>query len=347
MNDQTRKFMLDSFSGAMSRVRWFLITNLILSMALLLHVYMTHWSEHYSLLIDTVLDRGRDHKTKAVSLFLDESKFQRRIEEQVQTDPASAARHVDNYLDFLRTQNELRGLTIGRRTVPLLGIEVPATDFMFLLYFPIALLSTGTWLAVRLADSSSARILEVDSSLKSVLSTCLVFGSGGVSLVAIAHVLAFLLPWVLLLFGGILDLQGADSHAPGTVLPRVTEGRTILMMSMVIGILLVSCGALKVSWRLHQRLSDRPLSAADVSCMLWWVGCVFAVVVSTLWYRIEARAYWREFANLNLRLASQLAEWVRLAPREKGVAILAMILALWALGNGCLKAQGEGAPVDK
>ncbi len=151
----------EAFKSSVNRMRWFIITSVVISALILIHTYIEQFSfqEHqlasiYGHRLDVKtsdLQNCRKEFIKAHDLKIAPpdkcSNVSEKILEQIKTGNIEDLRKKYSTLKFeiKRTNNTLRNTELGKRQMPLLGIEVPTNDFLNVMSLMSTVIVVGVW----------------------------------------------------------------------------------------------------------------------------------------------------------------------------------------------------------
>lgn len=211
----------EAFADAIKRYRWFVLINILLSCAAIANVYIENGFTEAQ--IRRIVARQllgpkspSEEKMKAHATKLSEMKAgEMNTPESVKLIDEA----VELKLRLMRGDEISKALAMPHRKIPLLEIEVPWNDYIVVLAIMITVFVIATWLScvnVRDQVQNLHSLFAVNPDLKTLVKFNFFFTSpddAGLAR-AIVHRLAILLPVLVFLLAGTVDLWPVLRHIP-------------------------------------------------------------------------------------------------------------------------------------
>jgi hypothetical protein len=201
-----------AYVSAIARLRWFLLASTLLASSLLLHVYIEQFSFQESQMIG-YLAQQRERATEIAERqqHLDSRQDKKSAAYRQEALELAGLRHVTG-----RTENTLAADVVKDRTLPLIGLPIPANDYLPVMFVMITLFAVAVWLNIRSIDAAvheidRARELPAIADLLRLhfTFTGLLDSEGGQTMGKVLQVCALLLPFVAMAIAMVLDLFSA------------------------------------------------------------------------------------------------------------------------------------------
>lgn len=157
----------EAFKSSVNRMRWFLITSVIVSFLILSHIYLEQFSyqEHTLELIESHRIKNNTKKVQECRLsfydfykenkkFPDDcSKFTPELESKTKESKIKeedANNVIEDYSEtnfaMKRTDHAINNVEFGNKQIPLLGINVPSNDYINVMAMMLSFIVIGVWI---------------------------------------------------------------------------------------------------------------------------------------------------------------------------------------------------------
>lgn len=270
---------LESFKSAASSMRWFITTAVLISVLIILHVWLENFGYQENQLQNVYSHRIANYVDETYECYKDMAKYLRGKEDRLSSstpenkEPASCGEHIfppdvkreidENITSYpsalkaysnlrykmKRTDNTLDKEVLQLRKIPLLGVEVPANDFVTVMAVMSLVFTTGVWLNLQAINTVLYSLKE--RGVDGVMEVCrihLIFVTSGDScrgeiLPTLVRSLAIWLPFISLLLGTVLgywqavvDLLDGNKTAywgyPKIVITHVTVASILILLHL-------------------------------------------------------------------------------------------------------------------
>jgi hypothetical protein len=170
----TVKEEFDAFKAAVSSMRWFMTTAVLISVLILLHIWLERFGFQEQQLRNSFAHRVKQHVPEVQKCYADLARhlqrtqdqlpskepdscqpgnFPHEIGKQIRGEATDIARFLSIYSDreykIRMTDNTLGKEVLQVRKIPLLGVEVPANDFVTVMAVMSLVFASGVWLNLR------------------------------------------------------------------------------------------------------------------------------------------------------------------------------------------------------
>lgn len=144
-----KEIQFQAFISSTIRCRWFFLVSVLISTLIISHLYLDTWGFQKDQLAETLGARilnNTDNTIKELEDSLAKLVGKKNLTEKERKDVSKY-----NTLKYARetTDNELNYTGFGKRSLPILGFDIPANDYVPVLSFFLAVFAVGIWLNLR------------------------------------------------------------------------------------------------------------------------------------------------------------------------------------------------------
>ncbi len=245
-----------AFRSSITRMRWFMGVALLISVLIIFHIYLEQFGFQRQQLETVFANRVANHVVEIQNCYRNLASHKQKEKDQIKSEfPTSCSKdHIpkvelekitnmspeallrvysERELAIRTTDNTITSTKLGIRKIPLLGVEVPANDFVPVMAIMSFVFVVGVWVNLRGVHASLLTLANrSDPELLKLAQLHAVFVSGigltrGNTLAKSARVLVFWLPFAAIIaasvigfWGGVKGmLEGSDyNYGPNSVL---------------------------------------------------------------------------------------------------------------------------------
>lgn len=234
-----------AFKSAVTRMRWFMSTALLISVLIVFHVYLEQFGFQRQQMATVFGNRIANHVVEVQKCYRDmaiQLKMEKNQGFSVFPASCSTERIPKKAYDEIRkmkletllrayskreylirvTDNTIASTKLGIRKIPLLGVEVPVNDFVTVMAIMSFVFVVGVWVNLRGVDAALVTIANrSDTELLKLAQLHAVFVSGvgltrGNALAKAARGLVFWLPFASIIVASVLGFwDGVNNMITG------------------------------------------------------------------------------------------------------------------------------------
>lgn len=170
----TVKEEFEAFKAAVSSMRWFMTTAVLISVLIILHIWLERFGFQEQQLQNTFAHRVKQHVPEVQKCYADLARHLQRKKDHLDSEEPDSckpghfpddisnrikdeAKDISKFLSIYSgreykirmTDNTLSKEVLQVRKIPLLGVEVPANDFVTVMAVMSLVFATGVWLNLR------------------------------------------------------------------------------------------------------------------------------------------------------------------------------------------------------
>ena len=168
--------LLETYVAAATRLRWFILTTVLLSSLILAHVYLDIFGTERTTVPEVMALRQTEKREETLKCL--EELVRANLDPPVPAQPIASCKDVPWYPKyqkistreqlverygyikyiFTRTENTLKELKNSERALPLVGLQISESDYLLIISLMLCVFQVGVWLNARTCSDSPSRL---------------------------------------------------------------------------------------------------------------------------------------------------------------------------------------------